>query len=66
MATTLITNIGELFTSDPDGPLTIEDAALVVEGDRVAWTGPASSAPDADDHCAEAHLHEPVEEVGAA
>ena len=23
-------------------------------------------APDADDHCAEAHLHEPVEEVGAA
>lgn len=48
MASTLITNIGELFTADPDGPLTIEDAAVVVEGTRVAWTGPAAAAPDAD------------------
>ncbi|MFC7495210.1 MULTISPECIES: imidazolonepropionase [unclassified Nocardioides] len=49
MATTLITNIGELFTSDPDGPLTIEEAALVVDGAKVAWVGSASDAPDADE-----------------
>ena len=49
MATTLITHIGELFTADPEGPLTIEDAALVVDGGTVAWTGPASAAPDADE-----------------
>jgi imidazolonepropionase len=49
VATTLITNIGELFTADPEGPATIEDAAMVVEGSRVAWTGPASAAPDADE-----------------
>lgn len=49
MASTLITNIGELFTAEPAGPLTIEDAALVVEGGRVAWTGPAAAAPDADE-----------------
>ena len=49
MATTLITNIGELFTSDPDGPFTIEDAALVIEGGNVAWTGRAADAPDADE-----------------
>lgn len=49
MATTLITNIGELFTSDPEGPPTIEDAALVVQGAHVAWIGPASAAPAADE-----------------
>jgi len=49
VATTLITNIGELFTSDPDGPFTIEDAALVIEGGNVAWTGRAADAPDADE-----------------
>ncbi|GAB6984195.1 imidazolonepropionase [Nocardioides pyridinolyticus] len=49
MATTLITHIGELFTADPEGPLTIEDAALVVDGSTIAWTGPASAAPDADE-----------------
>ncbi|NUT91358.1 MAG: imidazolonepropionase [Saccharothrix sp.] len=44
---TLITGIGELTTNDPDlGRLT--DAALVLSGDRVAWVGPASSAPAAD------------------
>ncbi|WP_037605516.1 imidazolonepropionase [Streptacidiphilus rugosus] len=45
---TLITNIGSLLTNDPElGTLT--DAALVVEGDRVAWVGAAAAAPDADD-----------------
>lgn len=49
MATTLITNIGELFTSDPEGPQTVEDAALVVEGSTVAWVGRAAEAPAADE-----------------
>ena len=44
MTTTLIAGIGELFT--PEGPLT--QAAMVLEGDRIAWTGPASDAPAAD------------------
>jgi imidazolonepropionase len=52
---TLITNIGELVTNAPDGSATgagpfatITDAALVIEDGRVAWTGPASLAPAAD------------------
>jgi len=49
VATTLITNIGELFTSDPEGQLTIEDAALVVEGAHVAWVGSTAGAPAADE-----------------
>ena len=46
---TLFTGIGELWTFDPahDGPL--RDAALVVDDGVVAWTGPASGAPDADE-----------------
>jgi imidazolonepropionase len=43
MTSTVLTNIGELFT---DPPSTL--AALVIEGDRIAWTGPASDAPAAD------------------
>ncbi|MFI0981430.1 imidazolonepropionase [Streptomyces sp. NPDC021093] len=50
--TTLISNIGSLVTNDPalgDGPLgLIENAAVVVEGDRVAWVGAAAKAPAAD------------------
>jgi imidazolonepropionase len=54
MSSTLITGIGELVTNDParsapDDPLgLLLDAALVLDGDRVAWTGPAAEAPDAD------------------
>ena len=53
MSSLLITGIGELVTNDPtlgDGsPLgQLRDAALVVEGGRVAWVGPAGQAPDAD------------------
>ncbi|KQX57801.1 MULTISPECIES: imidazolonepropionase [unclassified Streptomyces] len=53
MKTTLITHIGSLVTNDPtlgDGsPLgLIKDAALVLEGERVVWAGPAANAPAAD------------------
>ncbi|MFR9732091.1 imidazolonepropionase [Saccharopolyspora sp. MS10] len=46
MTSTAITGIGELTTTH-DGPPRA-DAALVLDGDRVAWTGPASRAPAAD------------------
>ncbi|MFE1794008.1 imidazolonepropionase [Streptomyces sp. NPDC059525] len=53
MTTTAITNIGSLVTNDPalgDGsPLgMIEDAAVVLDGDTVAWVGPAGRVPAAD------------------
>ena len=51
MTATVITGIGELVTNDParDGLLGIvRDAAVVVEGDRVAWVGLAAEAPAAD------------------
>jgi imidazolonepropionase len=49
---TLLTNIGELVTNDPaaDDLLgAIAGAALVIEGSRVAWVGPAADAPAADE-----------------
>ncbi|MFI0451663.1 imidazolonepropionase [Actinomadura sp. 6N118] len=50
---TLISNIGELVTNEPgigEGPLgLLHDAALVVEDGRVAWVGPGSGAPAADE-----------------
>ncbi|WP_369215254.1 imidazolonepropionase [Streptomyces flavofungini] len=51
--TTLITNIASLVTNDPsqgDGtPLgLLTDAAVVLEGDTIAWVGPAAKAPSAD------------------
>ncbi|MCT2586301.1 imidazolonepropionase [Actinophytocola gossypii] len=42
----VITGIGELTTND--GPPRT-GAALVLDGDRVAWVGPASAAPAADE-----------------
>ncbi|MGK5681112.1 imidazolonepropionase [Actinoplanes sp. URMC 104] len=46
----LIDNIGELVTNDEgDGLLGLRrDVALAVEGDRIAWIGPARQAPAAD------------------
>ena len=52
MTSTLLTNIGELATNDPgaeDLLGLVEDAALVVEGGRVAWVGRAADAPAADE-----------------
>ncbi len=53
MTTTLITNIGSLVTNDPAlgdaSPLgLIQDAALVIEDDHIAWVGAAANAPAAD------------------
>ncbi len=47
---TLITGIGELVTNDGEhgGFAALTDAALVVSGGQVAWTGPAARAPAAD------------------
>jgi imidazolonepropionase len=53
MSSTVVTNIGELVTNDPDslGLLgVVEDAALVIEGATVAWVGSAAAAPPADVH----------------
>ncbi len=45
----LISNIGELMTQD--GELgTLRDAAVVLEGERIAWIGPTAQAPAADTH----------------
>ncbi|GAA4127674.1 imidazolonepropionase [Actinomadura keratinilytica] len=50
---TVITDIGELVTNDPgrgDGALgLLRDAAVVIDGDAVAWVGPARRAPAADE-----------------
>lgn len=47
MASTVITGIGELTTNDAELG-TVPDAALVIDGRRIAWAGPASQAPAAD------------------
>ncbi|ANF31747.1 imidazolonepropionase [Leifsonia xyli] len=54
MTATLVTGIGELVTFDPAHPGSLgslADAAVLAVDGRVAWTGPAASAPvaDADD-----------------
>lgn len=52
MSSTLLTGISELVTNDPEigeGKLGIvEDAAVVLDGETIAWVGPAAQAPDAD------------------
>ena len=51
--TILIDNIGELVTNDPaagTGPLGVRTgAAVVIDGERVAWVGAAAHAPAADE-----------------
>ena len=54
MTAVALRGIGQLVTNDPalgDGsPLgLVSDAALVVEGERVLWAGPAAEAPAADE-----------------
>ncbi|MFJ6682276.1 imidazolonepropionase [Streptomyces werraensis] len=54
MSATVITNIGTLVTNDPTlrapDPLgLVRDAAVVIEGDRVVWTGESGKAPATDD-----------------
>ncbi|OPF77157.1 imidazolonepropionase [Streptomyces antioxidans] len=50
--TTAITGIATLVTNDPslgEGPLgLIQDAAVVIDGDRIAWVGESSKAPATD------------------
>lgn len=51
MTSMLLTGIGELVTHDPalPGPLgLVERAAVLLDGDRVAWVGAAADAPAAD------------------
>ncbi|WP_053386556.1 imidazolonepropionase [Leucobacter japonicus] len=45
----LIDNIGELTTNDDAHGGRMRDAAVVIEQDRVAWVGPSSQAPSADE-----------------
>ncbi|WP_247828571.1 imidazolonepropionase [Arthrobacter antioxidans] len=44
----LVTSIGELMTQDAEGGV-LRDAALVLEGERISWIGPAGRAPAADE-----------------
>ncbi|UQA95063.1 imidazolonepropionase [Streptomyces halobius] len=50
--TTAITHITQLVTNDPSlgaGPLgLIQDATVVIDGDRIAWVGETSKAPATD------------------
>ncbi|MFD7168025.1 imidazolonepropionase [Streptomyces violascens] len=52
MSSTLVHNITTLVTNDPErgnGPLgLIQDAALVVEDEKIAWVGPGQDAPPTD------------------
>lgn len=45
----LIDGIGELTTNDEANGGRLQDAAVVIEGDRIAWVGPSAHAPAADE-----------------
>lgn len=45
---TLLTNLGELMTQDQEQRV-LRNAAVVIEGERIAWLGAAAAAPAADD-----------------
>jgi imidazolonepropionase len=52
MTSTVLTNIGELVTNDPEADDLlgiVEGAAVVLEGSRVTWVGRAAEAPAADE-----------------
>nr|WP_221206269.1 imidazolonepropionase [Garicola koreensis] len=44
----MITNIAELTTVDPEQRV-LTDAAVVIDGEQIAWVGAASEAPAADE-----------------
>ncbi|MDH2414306.1 imidazolonepropionase [Nocardioides sp. CER19] len=43
----IVDNIAELVTHDPEHGI-LQDAAVVADGGRIAWVGPAAQAPAAD------------------
>lgn len=45
---TLLTNLGELMTQDQEQRV-LRNAAVVIEGERIAWLGAAADAPAADE-----------------
>ncbi|MDQ0822024.1 imidazolonepropionase [Arthrobacter sp. V4I6] len=45
---TLVTNIAELMTQDVEHRV-LKNAAVVIEGERIAWLGAAADAPAADE-----------------
>ncbi|YCK84174.1 imidazolonepropionase [Arthrobacter sp. D3-18] len=46
-SSTVITNIGELMTQDREHRV-LKDAAIVIEGERIAWLGASKDAPEAE------------------
>src|SRR5699024_7760309 len=48
VTSTLITNIAELTTVDPEQRV-LTDAAVVIDDEQIAWVGAASEAPQADE-----------------
>ncbi|MBO1900737.1 imidazolonepropionase [Leucobacter weissii] len=49
MKSLLIDGIAELTTNDEANGGRLRDAAVVIEGDRIAWVGSGSAAPEADE-----------------